>query len=295
MRNLKQSMRHARTSRITNAMRRPATWTVAAFGAGLILAGCGLNDLADLSFDTDDATDSATSRATATTRPQPTNTPWSYQATNTPWAYSTPTEAPWSYEIPTQTPRTPTPTPTATRTPSPTPIPATDYLALLPGEDQVPGKLELAREDKDVTVEEVGEGFGAGAGLATSLERLDYRGGGLREFALPDPGLGDYLSRLLGMQTAVLEFGTDAQATEAMNVQQEFARNQDDWDIKSRDIEQIGDASLALTGDAVYEGTDVKVVAIFVRDGNRVFRFVSISGTYDAWDDTVKLAHTTVP
>ena len=145
-----------------------------------------------------------------------------------------------------------------------------------------------------MTVEEVGEGFGAGDGLATSLEQLDYRGGGLRQFALPDPGLGDYLSRLLGMQTAVLEFGSAAQATEAMNVQQEFARNQDDWDIKTRNLDQIGDGSLALSGDAVYDDTDVKVVAIFVRDGNRVYRFVSISGTYDAWDDTVKLARATV-
>lgn len=151
----------------------------------------------------------------------------------------------------------------------------------------------MLREDPTVTVEEVGEGFGAGAGLAERLDALDYRGGALREFALDNPGLSDYFSRLLGMQTAVLEFGSGNDASDAMAVQQEFARNRPDWDINNRNIDQIGDETIALTGDAVYDDTNVIVVAIFVRDGPRVYRFISISGAYDAWDDTVQLARAT--
>jgi len=179
-------------------------------------------------------------------------------------------------------------------TPTPSPVAAIDYLALLPAQDDVPGDLDLLREDAAVTVEEVGEGFGAGSGLAERLDALDYRGGGLREFALPNPGLSEYFSELLGMQTAVLEFGSAAEASTAMNVQQQFARNQPDWDIDPANIDAISDETIALKGDAVYEGTDVTVVAVFVREGARVYRFISISGAYNAWVDTVRLARETV-
>jgi hypothetical protein len=152
----------------------------------------------------------------------------------------------------------------------------------------------LIREDGRVTVDEVGEGFGGDAGLADALRDLDFVGGGLREFALDNPGISEYFSRLLGMQTAVLEFGSAEQAAQAMDLQQSFARSQPDWDIDPKQIDQIADEAIALTGDAEYEGTDVIVVAIFVRDDDRVYRFISISGAYDAWDDTVELARKTV-
>lgn len=271
---------------------RPVKWSVATLGVGLLLAGCGLNDLSAWSWETGEPDDMAISSPTV----QPTNTPWRYQpATHTPWAYSTQTPTPRPAQTSTPTPtRTPTSTRTPTPLPTPSPTPATDYLTLLPSVADVPGKLELMREDAAVTVAEVGEGFGAGTGLVERLDALDYRGGALREFALSNPGLRDYLSRLLGMQTAVLEFGTAAQAQDALDAQQDFARNQPDWNLNTRNIDTIGDATVALTGDAVYDGTDVVVVAIFVRDGARVYRFISISGTYDAWGDTVRLARETV-
>jgi hypothetical protein len=283
--------RSHRSATLRQRLFRPLRWSTAIGGSALLLASCGLNDLEDWSWESDDSGsgDSATSTA------QPTNTPWRYEATNTPWSYSTstPTETMPATPTPRRTP-TPTVTPMPTRTPTPTPTPAPDYLALLPTVDDVPGRLELLREDGTVTVDEVGEGFGAGAGLADRLEELDFQGGGLREFALPNPGVSDYFSRLLGMQTAVLEFGSPADAELAMAAQVEFARDQPDWDLDSKAIDTIADSTIALKGDAEYEGTDVIAVAIFVRDGDHVYRFISIAGAYDAWDDTVELAKETV-
>jgi hypothetical protein len=106
--------------------------------------------------------------------------------------------------------------------------------------------------------------------------------------------MSDYFSKLLGFQASVLEFGSAQQAREAMEFQRVYARAQPDWDLNDTPVERVGDTSIALTGSAEYEGTDVRVVAVFVQDGSRLYRFIAIAGLYDPFDDTVDIARETV-
>lgn len=221
----------------------------------------------------------------------PTNTPWAY-ATPTPTAL--PTGTPYTYRPPaTSTPRpAPTRTPTPAPTPSPTPLPS--LLGELPAASDIPGDLEVTYEDADLTPEEVAAETTDPAAHLQRLRDWGYRRGAARELALEDPGMKEYLSELLGFQVSVLEFGSPGQARAAMDFQRVYAKAQADWDLDDEPAPDLGDASAALTGTAEYEGTDVQVAAIFVQQGNRLYRFIAVAGLYDPWDDAVAVARGTV-
>lgn len=245
----------------------------------LFTAGCSLEEF----FGTDWSDDSVSGTPTATpvrSTPMPTNTPWVF-VTATP----TSTPAPTS---------TPTPRPTATPTPTPSPTPVPDYLRFLPTLDAMPDDFELTAEDASLTAAEASEGFEDPAQLAERLNALGYESGAYREFALPDPGISEFVTKMLGFQATLMQFDSAGHASDAIAFQSAFARGQADWDLDDKAVERIADASTALTGTAVYEGTDVNVVVIFVRDGDLVYRFVAISGLYDAFDDTVEIARETL-
>lgn len=250
--------------------------------AGLVLlmaSGCSIEDF----FGLPDSTGGthATPGATAT-RERPTPIP-----TNTPWVYVTATPTPTS----TPAPR-PSPTPTVRPTPSPTPAPV--LLPLLPTADDLPDGLEQTGEDAALTAREAAAGFADADRLAERLVALGYAGGAYREFALPNPGITDFVTRMLGFQATVMRFDTAAHASEAIVFQRAFAKEQAEWDLDDAAVERIGDESAALTGFAVYDGVDVKVVVVFVRDGALVYRFIAISGVHDTFADTVAIARETV-
>jgi len=219
-------------------------------------------------------------------------------ATQTPWRYSTPTSTPppthtpWIYVPATQT-RTATGTPTRTPTPSPTPsptlAPVVNLLDMLPSEDDVPDNLRLEREEATLTAAQVADEVPESGEYLRLLDEWDFRGGSLREYQLPSPGLSDFLSELLGLEARGLEFGSSADALAAIEYQREFARNRAGWNLDDADIEQLGDATFALTGTADYDGTEVSVAAIFVQDGNRVFRFVGVGGLEEPFDETLEI------
>jgi hypothetical protein len=160
----------------------------------------------------------------------------------------------------------------------------------LPDADALPDDLEMTAEDASLTAQEAAVGFGNAQQLATQLEALGYRAGAYREFALPDPGVSEFFTKMLGFQATVMQFDTAAHAGEAIAFQREFAKTQPDWDLDDSAVVKIADESAAMAGTAVYEGTDVNVVVIFVRDGNLVYRFIAVSGVYDTFDDTVEIA-----
>jgi hypothetical protein len=152
--------------------------------------------------------------------------------------------------------------------------------------------MRLEREEATLTAEQVADEVD-GAGREAYLDLLDdwdFQGGSLREYQVPSPGIGEFLKDLLGLEARGLEFGSSADALAAIKYQREFARERDGWNLKDADVEQIGDASYALRGTADYDGTEVSVAAIFVQDGNRIFRFVGVGGMQDPFDETLKIA-----
>lgn len=169
-----------------------------------------------------------------------------------------------------------------------------DYLRFLPALDAMPDGFRQTAEDPWLTADEAAAGFSDPARLAAELNAFGYRGGAYREFMLPNPKAADYLTRMLGFQATLMRFDSTAHADAAIAFQSEFAKNQPDWELKNASVERIGDVSSALRGTAVYEGVDVKVVVVFVRHGDMVYRFISISGVYDAFDDTVRIAQDTL-
>jgi len=158
----------------------------------------------------------------------------------------------------------------------------------------MPSHFKVTSEDPSMTAREATAGFQNADQLATQLTALGYRAGAYREFQLPDPGVADYLTKMLGFQSTVMRFGSADQAHQAIPFQMDVAKGQPDWKLNEKTVDQIGDETTALTGTAVYDGTDVKVVALFVRDGADVYRFIAISGAYDAFNDTVHIAQQTV-
>jgi hypothetical protein len=152
--------------------------------------------------------------------------------------------------------------------------------------------MKLLREEAHLTADQVVAEV-EDADRAEYLHRLDewdFRGGSMREYQLPNPGISEFLSKLLGLEARGMEFGSRADALAAIDYQREFARNRPGWKLKVAEVEQLGDATFALTGTADYEGTEVSVAAIFVQDGNRVFRFVGVGGVKDPLAETVKIA-----
>lgn len=283
---------------------------VGGVGLALLAGGCSFED-----FFSNGEPAVISPRATPTLTPTstvpPTMTPWIYvpQQDNLP-ATRTP-DIPLQDNLPvTRTPNvtqsataTSTRTPTATRTPtpsptpSPTPRPAVNLLGSLPTVDDVPDSMRMQREEATLTVTQVAAEV-AEPGRAEYLRLLDewgYRGGSLREFQVPSPGMGEFLRDLLGLEVRALEFGSAEDALAAIDYQREFARERAGWDLNDADIEQLGDASFALTGTAEYDGTDVSVAAIFVQDGNRVYRFVGVGGLQDPFDETLKIVKRTLP
>jgi hypothetical protein len=165
---------------------------------------------------------------------------------------------------------------------------------LLPTEADVPSSLDLDYEDDDLTLPEVAaEATDANAYLA-KLTSWQYRGGASRQFAVDDPGVSDYLTKLLGLQVTVLEFGSTGAAREALAFQRDFALQQDGWDLDITGIDPLGDLTVALKGTADYEGTDVRAAVIFVQDGTRLYRFVGLSGATDHFDTVEDIARETV-
>jgi|GEM_PF-5537232 len=255
-------------------------------GVVLLAGGCSFEDFFSSDFDRGDTRFEATATRerttpTATMTPPPTHTPWIYVP-----------------ERPTRT-STPTPTPTRTPTPSPTPsptaTPVVDMLDDLPGEDDVPNNLRLEREEATLTARQVASEVEAPDEYLRLLDDWGFRGGSLREFQHPSPGIGDFLSdKLLGLEVRGLEFGSTADALAAIEYQREFARNRDGWNLKDASVEQIGDAIFALTGTAKYEGTEVSVAAIFVQDGNRVYRFVGVGGLEEPFNRTLRIVKATL-
>ena len=73
----------------------------------------------------------------------------------------------------------------------------TGLLALLPTASDLPDDLTLDQEDDDLTTPEVAAEADDAASYAAQLTAWQYRGGASRQFVLPDPGLGDFVSRLL--------------------------------------------------------------------------------------------------
>jgi hypothetical protein len=165
-----------------------------------------------------------------------------------------------------------------------------NLLDFLPSEDDVPDDMRLEREEATLTAEQVADEVGDPTEYLELLDEWDFRGGSLREYQLPSPGIGDFLSELLGLEARGLEFGSSADALAAIKYQRDFARDRPGWNLDDAEIEQLGDASFALTGTADYDGTEVSVAAIFVQDGNRVFRFVGVGGLEEPFDETLKIA-----
>jgi hypothetical protein len=66
------------------------------------------------------------------------------------------------------------------------------------------------------------------------------------------------------------------------------------WDLNDAEVDPLGDATVALEGDAEYEGTDVRAVVIFVQVDNRLYRFVGLSGATDHFDTVVDIARDAV-
>jgi hypothetical protein len=265
---------------------------VVAVSLGLVLlaGGCSFEDF----FSGSDSRDDTAQRETA----PPTQTAWRYV---TPTSTVPPTMTPWIYvpmtatrtASPTHTPtRTPTPRPTATPSPTPSPTPVVNLLGSLPSEEDVPDGMRLEREEATLTADQVADEV-EGANRSEYLRLLDewdFRGGSLREYQVPSPGVGEFLRDLLGLEARGLEFGSEADALAAIEYQREFARNRPGWDLEDADVEPLGDASFALTGTADYDGTEVSVAAIFVQDGNRVYRFVGVGGLQKPFDETLKIA-----
>ncbi len=168
-------------------------------------------------------------------------------------------------------------------------MPVVDLLDFLPAEDEVPNDLRLEREEATLTAEQVADEVEDPAEYLRLLDEWEFRGGSLREYQLPSPGISEFLSDLLGLEARGLEFGSEADALAAIEYQREFARNRDGWNLDDAEVEQLGDATFALTGTADYDGTEVSVAAIFVQDGNRVFRFVGVGGMEEPFDETLKI------
>lgn len=261
---------------------------VAAAGLGLLLVagGCSVEEFFADGIERDEPLRESTAPATMT--------PWRY---STPTSTAPPTHTPWVYVPATSTrtataTRTSTPLPTPSPTPSPTLAPIVNLLDFLPSEDEVPGDMRLEREEATLTARQVADEVEepGNAEYLRLLDEWDYRGGSLREYQLPSPGIGEFLSELLGLEARGLEFGSEADALAAIEYQREFARNRAGWNLDDAVIEPLGDASFALTGTANYDGTEVSVAAIFVQDGNRVFRFVGIGGLEEPFDETLKIA-----
>ena len=259
---------------------------VAGLGLLLVAGGCSVEEFFADGIERDEALRESTAPATMT--------PWRY---STPTSTAPPTHTPWVYVPATSTrtataTRTSTPLPTPSPTPSPTLAPIVNLLDFLPSEDEVPGDMRLEREETTLTAQQVADEVEepGNAEYLRLLDEWDFRGGSLREYQLPSPGIGEFLSELLGLEARGLEFGSEADALAAIEYQREFARNRAGWNLDDAAIEPLGDASYALTGTANYDGTEVSVAAIFVQDGNRVFRFVGIGGLEEPFDETLKIA-----
>jgi hypothetical protein len=166
-----------------------------------------------------------------------------------------------------------------------------NLLGELPSESDVPDNMRMEREEATLTADQVAdEVTGAEHGeYLRLLEEWEFRGGSLREYQLPSPGISDFVSELLGLEARGMEFGSDAAALDAIEYQREFARNRAGWNLDDADVEQLGDATFAMTGTADYDGTEVSVAAIFVQDGNRVFRFVGVGGLEEPFDETLEI------
>jgi hypothetical protein len=246
----------------------------------LLAGGCGFEAFVDDVLRSEEEP----ARATA----PPTNTPWSY---STPSATPMPTNTPWTWR-PSRPAATSTPTsrPTPSPTPSPTPVPVVNLLGCLPAMDDVPAGLRLDDEDATLSIDEVAGEVEDAAGYRDLLADWGYRGGSARQFSLPDPGLRDFLTRMLALEARALEFASAAAAGEAIAFQRDYAKQRPGWRLKDVAIDPLGDATYALSGTADYEGTEVSVAAIFIQDGNRVLRFVGIAGRLDPLDDTIEIA-----
>ncbi len=153
----------------------------------------------------------------------------------------------------------------------------------------MPDGMRLEREEATLTAEQVADEVEESTEYLRLLEQWEFRGGSLREYQLPSPGISEFVSELLGLEARGMEFGSPADALAAIKYQREFARNRDGWNLDEAEIEQLGDATFALTGTADYDGTEVSVAAIFVQDGNRVFRFVGVGGLEEPFDETLKI------
>lgn len=287
---------------------------MAFLGVGALLivaAGCGFSDV--LEWAGEPSASNATSTpngGTGTAQPQVTPIPtapmWVYatptatiptsatatptsdylsDVTRTPSTSATPTPAATS---------TPTPRPTATPSPTATPVPLVSLLPFLPTEADLPGRMRLENEVEFLTVEQIASEAGNAAEYQRLLGEWGYTRGASREFLLPNPGVFEFLSELLGFEARVMEFDSANDATAAIEFQRDFALERPDWRLRETTVERIGDASMALTGTADYDGMEVRVSAIFVRDGDLVYRFVAVSGAYDAFSDAVRIARTVV-
>jgi hypothetical protein len=265
----------------------------------LVASGCGFSDVLEWSgapsVQTADSTPAAAT-VTATplrSTPIPTATMWSYStATPTPFddtLYVTRTPRPTATPTP-----TPSPTPTSSPTPTPSPTPVVSLLPALPTEEDLPNGLRLEREVAHLDTADIAREAEDSAAYERQLRDWGYTRGAAREFLLPNPGVVDFLTKMLGFDARVLEFGSAASATNAIEFQRDFALSRPDWRLNETSVERIGDATIALTGTADYQGMEVRVAAIFVRDGDLVYRFVAVSGGYDAFDDAVAIARRVV-
>lgn len=221
----------------------------------LLLPACGFEDLWSTdSLDGEDGDPQVT--ATPSSTPRPTATPWTYRPTVVPGR-----------------------TPSATPSPTPTPVPATDLTVYLPTLDDLPGGFEQTREELNRSIDEVSVESNDPAEYTRLLRSLGYKQSVVREFQLPDPDIRDLLTKnLLGMEVQVMEFRGQGAARTALNYQMNVAQERDGWNLDPRDVEQFADGAWALAGTANYDGVDVTVGAIFILDGNRLYRFVGIGG-----------------
>lgn len=247
-----------------------------------LLSACGFEDLwsndafGEGDGDGSGATPTTTARATST--PMPTATPWTFRATPTPGG---------------TTVVSPTPTPTQTPSPTATPVPATDLTVYLPTLEDLPGGFEQTRENLAQTIDDLSREANDPAEYAGLLVSLGFMQAVAREFQLPDPDLRDLLTKnLLGMEVQVLEFRNQGSARSALHYQLQVAQERDGWKLKARDVEQFADGAWALAGTANYDGIDVTVGAIFILDGNRVYRFVGIGGREKPFDRTEDIVRT---
>ncbi|HUG14063.1 MAG TPA: hypothetical protein VMM78_03510 [Thermomicrobiales bacterium] len=167
-------------------------------------------------------------------------------------------------------------------------------LPALPTEDDLPSGLRLDREVSHLQIAEIARESEDAAEYERLLRQWGYTRGAAREFLYPNPGLVEFLTRVLAFDARVMEFASAAHATDAIEYQRDSALSRPDWRLSETDVERIGDASIALTGTADFEGMEVRVSAIFVRDGDVVYRFVAISGGYDAFGDAVNVARVVV-